>query len=131
MSIRRDEGFTLVEVLVATGIFAIAVFAITGFYLTAASHGLIGRSETAGALLAEQRIEFLRSKSYGSLAGFAATETVDELGTPTPGGRYTRVTAVTTPYLGTSRLTKLDVTVSWVDQDQARTITLTTVVVDF
>lgn len=130
MFIKRDEGFTLVEVLVATGIFAIAVFAITGFYLTASTHGLIGRSETAGALLAEQRIEFLRSKSYGSLAGFAATETVDELGTPTPGGRYTRVTAVT-PYLGPSRLTQLDVTVSWVDGDQARTITLTTVVVDF
>lgn len=131
MSVRDNSGMTLIEVVVATAIFAAAVFALTGFYLTASSRGAEGRGETQGVFLAQQRMEFLRSKAYGSLTGFAGTEIVDELGVVTAGGKFTRTTVVTTPYLGTVRLTKADVTVSWVEFDQPGTITLTSILVDY
>ena len=106
------------------------VFTLTGFYLSASSRGAEGRGETQGVFLAQQRMEFLRSKAYGSLSGFAGTQVVDELGTPVAGGKFTRTTVVSTPYLGTVRLTKVDVTVSWVEFDQPGTITLTSILVD-
>ena len=129
--VRDRHGMTLIEVVLATAIFAAVVFVLTGFYLTASSRGAEGRGETQGAFLAQQRMEVLRGKSYGSLSGFAGTETVDELGAPTAGGKFTRTTTVTTPYLGTTRLTKIDVTMSWVEFDQPGTITLTSIVADY
>lgn len=131
MSVRNAWGLTLIEVVVATAVFGLVVFALTGFYLTASSRGTLGRTETTGALLAQQRLEFLKSKAYASLPGFGSTETVDELGNPSAGAPYTRVTAITTPYLGSSRLTRIDVTVNWLDVEIARTITLSSVVADF
>lgn len=125
-----SRGLTLIEVVVATAIFAAVVFTITGFYLTASSRGAEGRGETTAVFLTQQRMEFLRSKAYGSLPGLAAVETVDELGTPTPGGRFTRTTIITTPYLGTARLTKAEVRVDWLEFDQPGTITLTSIQVD-
>ncbi len=128
---KRDErGLTLIEVVVATAIFAVVVFALAGFYLTASSRGAEGRGESQGVFLAQQRMEVLRSKAYSSLSGFAGTDVVDELGTVTAGGKFTRTTVITTPYLGTTRLTKIDVTVSWAEFDQPGTITLTSLMVD-
>lgn len=127
---RNERGLTLIEVVVATAIFAVVVFALTGFYLTASSRGAEGRGETQGVFLAQQRMEALRSKAYSSLSGFAGTDVVDELGSVTAGGKFTRTTVITTPYLGTTRLTKIDVTVSWTEFDQPGTITLTSLMVD-
>jgi len=125
-----NRGLTLIEVVVATAIFAAVVFTLTGFYLTASSRGAEGRGETTAAFLAQQRMELLRSKAYSSLPGFAVVETVDELGSATPSGRFTRTTVITTPYLGTARLTKVDVRVDWLEFDQPGTITLTSIQVD-
>lgn len=131
MSIRDDRAFTLIEVIVATAVFAMVVFVITGVFFTASSRGLLGQNVTAGALLAQQRLEFLKSKGYASLSGFAATETLDELGNASPTGQFTRITAVTTPFLLTSKLTRLDVTMNWTDQGVARTVMLSTLMGDF
>lgn len=130
MSMRDSRGMTLIEVVVATAIFALVVFALTGFYLIASSRGAEGRGETQATFLAQQRMELLRGKAYTSLGGFDGTETVDELGAPTAGGKFTRTTVITTPYLGTARLTKIDVTVSWTEFDQPGTITLISLMVD-
>jgi len=104
---------------------------LTGFFLVASSRGLLGRNVTAAALLAQQRIELLKSKGYASLPGFAATEQLDSLGNATPSGLYTRVTTITSPVLGTIRLTEIDVAVTWMDQAISRTLTLSTLVASY
>jgi prepilin-type N-terminal cleavage/methylation domain-containing protein len=86
MSLAGRGGVTLIEVVVATAIFALVVFVLSGFYLTASSRGYLGRTETGAALVAQQRVEVLRAKAYVSLPGFAGTETIDELGNATPDG---------------------------------------------
>ncbi len=130
MPVRSQRGMTLVEVVAAVAVFGIVVAVLTGFFLIASARGLLGRDVTAAALLAQQRIEVLYGKEYASLPGFAATELIDSLGNATPNGPYTRVTAVTTPVLGTARLTQIAVTVSWLDQTIPRTLTLTTLAAD-
>ncbi len=131
MSVRSQRGMTLVEIVVAVAIFGVVVSVLTGFFLIASARGLLGRDVTAAVLLAQQRVDVLRSKDYGSLPGLAGTEVLDSLGNATPGGPYTRVTTVTTPVLGTPLLTQIDVAVSWMDQANARTMTLSTLVVRF
>jgi type II secretory pathway pseudopilin PulG len=122
---------TILEVVIATAIFGLVVTVLTGFFLVASSRGLLGRNVTAAALLAQQRIELLKSKGYSSLPGFAATEQLDSLGNATPSGPYTRVTTITSPVSGTPRLTEIDVTVTWMDQAISRTLTLSTLVASY
>jgi len=122
---------TILEVVIATAIFGLVVTVLTGFFLVASSRGLLGRNITAAALLAQQRIELLKSKGYSSLSGFAATEQLDSLGNATPSGLYTRVTTITSPVLGTPLLTEIDVAVTWMDQAISRTLTLSTLVASY
>ncbi|HVH30138.1 MAG TPA: type II secretion system protein [bacterium] len=131
MSVRSQRGMTILEVVIATAIFGLVVTVLTGFFLVASSRGLLGRNVTAAALLGQQRIELLKSKAYSSLPGFAATEQLDNLGNATPSGPYTRVTTITSPVLGTPRLTEIDVTVTWMDQAISRTLTLSTLVASY
>ncbi len=131
MSVRSQRGMTILEVVIATAIFGLVVTVLTGFFLVASSRGLLGRNVTAAAFLAQQRIELLKSKGYSSLSGFAATEQLDSLGNATPSGLYTRVTTITSPVLGTPRLTEIDVTVTWMDQAISRNLTLSTLVASY
>ncbi len=131
MSVRSQRGMTILEVVIATAIFGLVVTVLTGFFLVASSRGLLGRNITAAALLAQQRIELLKSKGYSSLSGFAATEQLDSLGNATPSGLYTRVTTITSPVLGTPLLTEIDVAVTWMDQAISRTLTLSTLVASY
>lgn len=131
MPLRSQRGMTILEVVIATAIFGLVVTVLTGFFLVASSRGLLGRNITAAALLAQQRIELLKSKGYSSLSGFAATEQLDSLGNATPSGLYTRVTTITSPVLGTPRLTEVDVTVTWMDQAISRNLTLSTLVASY
>lgn len=131
MPVRSERGMTILEVVIATAIFGLVVTVLTGFFLVASSRGLLGRNVTAAALLAQQRIELLKSKGYSSLSGFAVTEQLDSLGNATPSGLYTRVTTITSPVLGTPRLTEIDVTVTWMDQAISRTLTLSTLVASY
>jgi prepilin-type N-terminal cleavage/methylation domain-containing protein len=131
MPVRSQRGMTILEVVIATAIFGLVVTVLTGFFLVASSRGLLGRNLTAATLLAQQRVELLKSKAYSSLPGFAATEQLDNLGNATPSGLYTRVTTITSPVLGTPRLTEIDVTVTWMDQAISRTLTLSTLVASY
>ncbi len=131
MPLRSQRGMTILEVVIATAIFGLVVTVLTGFFLVASSRGLLGRNVTAAALLAQQRIELLKSKGYSSLSGFAATEQLDSLGNTTPSGLYTRVTTITSPVLGTPLLTEIDVAVTWMDQAISRTLTLSTLVASY
>lgn len=131
MSVRDARGLTLIEVVVATAVFALVVFVVTAFYFTASSQGAAGRGVTTGVLLAQQRMETLRSRSYGALVSGTTTETVDELGAASPAGRYTRTTVVTKPAPAGAGLAQVDVTVAWLEGTVTRSVTLTTLLGDF
>lgn len=131
MPLRAERGMTLVEVVTAVAIFGLVAAVLTGFFLIASARGLLGRDVTAAILLAHQRADYLKSKSYASLPGYAATELLDSLGNTTSNGPFTRATTITTPVLGTPSLTQIDVTVSWMEQAVPRTVTVSTLAVSY
>ncbi len=128
MPVAGQRGMTLVEVVAAVAVFGLVAAVLTGFYLIASTRGLLGRDVSAAALLAQQRVEQAHTRAYGSLPSLAGTEVLDALGVPAADGPYTRTTVVTTPVLGTPRLTQVDVTVAWMDQGIPRQVILSTLV---
>lgn len=103
------KGFSLVEVLIATAIVAIAFLAIASMFPTAYQNVDWSGEQTTAAALAEQRLEWLMNQSYasapltagtttenlaGNYVGYTRTTTIQD-DTPMPGVKDVRVTVAT------------------------------------
>jgi prepilin-type N-terminal cleavage/methylation domain-containing protein len=60
-----QAGFSLIEVLVATALLATGVLTMAGMFGLATQSNLAGRSNTFATVLAEQKLEQLRSLAWG------------------------------------------------------------------
>ena len=68
-----EKGFTLVEVLVASGIFVFGMLAVLGMLITAMGGNAQGRQTTEATNLAAAKIEDLKLKPYSQLASLSDT----------------------------------------------------------
>jgi prepilin-type N-terminal cleavage/methylation domain-containing protein len=115
---KRDGGFTLIEVLIATAVIVVAMAAIATMALTALRGVERNGERTAAVSLAQSRIEWLRNRPSGSLeegttveeltgafAGYDRTTTI-ETDTPRVGVEQVTVT-IATPAGQTVRLATL------------------------
>jgi prepilin-type N-terminal cleavage/methylation domain-containing protein len=66
--IRRSEGFTLVEVMIATSLLAIGLLALAAMQLLALDYGSRGRHMTQASAVAETRVELLARRRWTDLA---------------------------------------------------------------
>jgi type II secretory pathway pseudopilin PulG len=111
----RQEGFTLIEVMVAVLLTVIAVIGSIGLYRIETNASAYSRRQTEAAILAEDRLETLRT-----LAPPAGTMTLpeeaslDAFGVVVPGGIYTRTTAFIQDAFDATQF-EVVVTVSWLD----------------
>ena len=94
---RREDGFTLAEVLVATFILAIGLVGIATGFQYATSGVETGKSESTAAFLTEQRLEQLKALALTDWtnAALAAGATTEAYGTIANAGAYRRVTTIT------------------------------------
>ena len=69
MVIEKSKGFTLIEVMVALTVMAIAFIALCGLHLTSFKTDIRNRDETRALLMANQKVEELRSQTYSSVSG--------------------------------------------------------------
>jgi prepilin-type N-terminal cleavage/methylation domain-containing protein len=106
---RTQQGFTLIEVLVALGVFAIVLVSVPGVVITTIKSNSYARRISAATNFARDKIEVIRNTPYGSVAG--GSETGMEIGTK---GVYTRSWTVTAGPTASTK--KVAVTVSWIDQ---------------
>ena len=123
---RREGGFTLAEVLVATFVLAIGLAAVATGFQYATSGVATGKGETTAVFLTEQRLEQLKAlaltdwtnaaltagtttEAYGSIANASAYRRVTTI-TDNPGGTCTvnckliQVTVFYKPLTGRGRL---------------------------
>ena len=115
----NNNGFTLVEIMVAMGILTIALLGLVSVTVMVIKGNSFSKTMTTATILAKGKIEQLKNTSYGSLAG--GEETVDSAGFT-----YTRRWAVTnTPAAG---MKTVEVTVQWNWQNAARNVTLRSIV---
>lgn len=63
-SVRREGGFSLVEVLVAAGVLVTGIAAVVQLFVIATQATLDARDATYGAVLAAQKIEQLRATAF-------------------------------------------------------------------
>lgn len=82
----REEGMSLIEVLVATTVVSLSLLAIATMYLSALSLSAASGEYSVAVNLAQERIEFLRNQPFGS-ADLAPGTTTEVLGATFDGYR--------------------------------------------
>lgn len=105
--LRRNDGFTLIEVLVATGIAAIGFLGLAATHIAAVRATAFGRNVGIATSVANEQIETLRRLPYDQVVSTSpSTITVGTLD-------FTR--SVTVAAVGTTSK-KVTMGVSWTDQ---------------
>jgi prepilin-type N-terminal cleavage/methylation domain-containing protein len=75
----NDEGFSLLEVMIASGILATALIALAQLFVVALAANTSSRSTTYAAVLAEQKMEELRALTWGfDSSGLPITDTTTD-----------------------------------------------------
>ncbi|CAB1065149.1 hypothetical protein D1BOALGB6SA_9946 [Olavius sp. associated proteobacterium Delta 1] len=117
-----NQGFTLIEILIAMSIFSVGILAVGTLILSTTRNNATGNILTQATMLARSKIEEKkREADAGSLPIGAETETgIDVEGNP--GGIYTRDCSISS--VGDSQ--QIQVTVSWTRKGQSRSVVLTT-----
>jgi type II secretory pathway pseudopilin PulG len=73
---KSEAGFTLLEVLVATGILVAAVVALAQMFVLSTQTNTMARKTTYAAVLADQKVEELRALTWGfDTQGLPVTDT--------------------------------------------------------
>lgn len=116
---RSDAGFTLIEVMIAILLSAICVIGMIGLFRVQTRASGFSRREVEAAVLAQDKLEDLRTKA-ASAAAVTVTETgLDAMGRyPTPPGPYTRTSEITI----SGTLVTLKVSVQWDDGSAVRSV---------
>ncbi len=74
-----DGGFSLIEVMMASGILATALIALAQLFIVALTANTSARSTTYASVLAEQKIEELRALTWGfDSSGLPVTDTTSD-----------------------------------------------------
>lgn len=119
---RTQDGFTIIEVLIALTILLIGIAGLLSMQLSSMRATSFSRHATEASTLAEDKMEALRIIPTAALIG--GTDTVDSRAVIDPNAMYTRTW--TLGLVGTD--TVLTVTVSWVERGgETFTIRMSTV----
>ena len=114
---RVQAGFTMIEVMIAVLLTAIAVIGIVGLYRVQTRSAGYSRYATEASVLAADKLEQLRTIAI-TVASTGSETGLDSRGKA--GGIFNRSWVIAAS--GTQW--KLEVTVGWDDDGQARTVTL-------
>jgi type IV pilus modification protein PilV len=116
-----DQGFTLIEVMIALVVFSVGLLALAGLQVAAIQQNAFAKRLTAATALAEAALEQLKDTPYASVQSASATSVTSA------GATFTRQVAVTaaspTPTTKTVR-----VTVAWTVGSKTYTVPLSTVI---
>lgn len=118
----REQGFTLVEILIALFILVVGILGTIAVTATVVSGNSLAKRTTTASTLAQHKMEELKNADYDGLASSTGPETVDAL--------YQRswiVSAADTPLTG---MKTVAVTVSFAWKGAMRTVTLKTIVAE-
>jgi prepilin-type N-terminal cleavage/methylation domain-containing protein len=124
---RGDRGFTLIEVLVATAIFAVALLGLAIGATTVIRNNQISYFTTIATNLAQDKLEELKAKTVASLPSCPSYATTGCSNTSTAGGlTFTREwqILVNQPVSGVNQI---DIRVTWTDYS-SHTVTVSSAV---
>lgn len=112
-----ERGFTLIEVMVAIVLAAVATSGIIGLYTSVTRASSYSRHATEAAVLAEDQVERLRTQT-ATIAASGTQTGVNDRGKVNSGGIYTRTWTVTP--MGS--FADVVVTVAWDENGETRQV---------
>lgn len=121
-SMTDEEGFTLVELLVAIFVFGVVMVALAGVFIASAQSISDQRLRTAATRVATDHLETLRTLPFDELDAHAGQSSVEALG----GRTFTIDTAIETIDAGTGaetptgRVKEVTATISWTSRGVTR-----------
>jgi len=121
--LNRQQGYSLIEVMIALTIFSIGILAIAQLQISAVRNNTNGNLATQATMLAEAQIENLKNTSDVTLLADSVEPGIDQNGAS--GGIYTRTTTIANP-LGGDFSRQIQVTVRWVRNGRLRRVVLKT-----
>ena len=104
---RNEDGFTLIEVLVAMSIAAVGFLGLAATHMTSVRATVLGRNVSLATSIANETIETLRRTPYATIATTSPATVTRE------GISFTTTTTVAALGTSSKRVTQL---VSWRDQ---------------
>ena len=114
---RCDQGFSLVEVLIANVILAVGVLSVAQLFTLAIASNVAAARRTEATILASQKLEELRAMPWGTEEGSGNSDAI---------GSYLRYWS-TEPLAGDPvRSVVLQVRVTWNGRDAAHLVTAKT-----
>jgi type IV pilus assembly protein PilV len=120
-----EKGFTLVEVMVASGIFVFGMLAVLGMLITSMGGNAEGRQITEATNIAASEIESLKLTDYDHLASYSDTTIVN---TSSVNDTFTSVCTVYEDVAPPLKLKKVVVTTSWTAKGKPHSVTLQTLI---
>ncbi len=114
---QRQDGFTLIEVLISISLLTIALLGLCGATVMAMKGNSLSQMSTKATIMAKDKIEGLKNLNYAQVAS----------GSDIPETNYARQWTVADASPVTDAKT-IAVTVSWTWQGLARNVTLTTII---
>ncbi len=125
--LQSQRGASLIEVLIAVGIFLIGMEALLAVATQSITHAKRAEYVYTASSLAKNHLERLRAYSFSALSSAAETDTlIDADGDSDPLGQFARTTTVTSNYGGDADLAQVTVSVYYtmrgVQSAQAMTV---------
>ena len=117
---RIQAGFTMIEVMIAVLLTAIAVIGIVGLYRVQTRSSGYSRFSTEASVLAADKMEQLRTIAITAAGTGAESGPIDARGQTGAGGIFDRSWVIA----ASGSQWKLEVTVQWDDDGQTRSVVL-------
>jgi prepilin-type N-terminal cleavage/methylation domain-containing protein len=115
----KQQGFTLIEVMISILLASLLVIGAVALFRIETRASAFSRRETEAVVLAQDKLEELRTIAQPTGAGTGADAgTINEFGVVVTGGMYTRTWTIAQ----SNDVYDIVVTVSWDDSDQTRQV---------
>jgi prepilin-type N-terminal cleavage/methylation domain-containing protein len=113
LKLTRSKGFSLIEVMIALVILAVALLALAGLMITTTKNTSFGGHMTEAATFAQDKLEQLRASPWTGIINGADTVTTAIPGAPGTGISYFRSWTVDANPTGDQRW--VTITMNWTD----------------
>jgi type IV pilus assembly protein PilV len=120
-SIRIEEGFTLIEIMITLVLLSIGLVALAGLQVSAIKGNAFSKRMTAAVSIANQKLEQIKDTSYANILSESSTQITQS------NIRFTRQVTVTnnSPMANTKTV---NVTVTWSDGSTSHSVPITTII---
>lgn len=130
--VKNEKGFTLIEILVAIMLLAVALMGMTSVTAMVIKGNSLSKTMTTATTLAKDKMEEFKNTSYADLATVPSPDYVTAGGavqSSASGTYYKRISTLLSDSPDTG-MTSIEVKVEWPQQNPAHNVTLKTIVAE-